>query len=176
MFHSECHKQSVKQQQLDYSLLLLCYYIVQSLDWSSSKILSSVKPKQDQEKMLLTLWPGWHPSKVAWVPKPISSTVKLQQHRDQGKNVRPSGVRCRLTGLTSVSSSGSQDLSHVMGSSGMITGGAGGQEITLTINNSSLTQAFASASCSSGAAANPQEITLTISGVCTVVFTRCMSI
>lgn len=52
-----------------------------------------------------------------------------------------------------------------MGNSGMITGGAGGQEITLTINNSSLTQAFASASCANGAAANPQEITLTISGV-----------
>lgn len=61
---------------------------------------------------------------------------------------------------------GSQDLSHVMGSSGMMTGGTGGQEITLTINNSSLTQAFASASCPGGGAANPQEITLTISGVC----------
>lgn len=52
-----------------------------------------------------------------------------------------------------------------MGSSGMMAGGAGGQEITLTINNSSLTQAFASASCGGSAAANPQEITLTISGL-----------
>lgn len=74
-------------------------------------------------------------------------------------------MSCKLTDLTSASTTGSQDLSHVMGSSGMITGGAGGQEITLTINNSSLSQAFASATCSSGAAANPQEITLTISGV-----------
>uniref|UniRef100_A0A8C4DK37 Zinc finger protein 236 n=1 Tax=Dicentrarchus labrax TaxID=13489 RepID=A0A8C4DK37_DICLA len=58
---------------------------------------------------------------------------------------------------------GSQDLSHVMGSSGLIAGGANGQEITLTINNPSLTQALASASCSGAAAGNPQEITLTIS-------------
>ncbi|XP_075869029.1 zinc finger protein 236 isoform X2 [Nelusetta ayraudi] len=69
-----------------------------------------------------------------------------------------------MAGLSEPDHTGSQDLSHVMGTSGMITGGAGGQEITLTINNSSLTQAFASASCSGGAAANPQEITLTISG------------
>ena len=52
-----------------------------------------------------------------------------------------------------------------MGSSGLIAGGTSGQEITLTINNPSLTQALASASCSSGAAGNPQEITLTISGM-----------
>lgn len=64
-----------------------------------------------------------------------------------------------------VDSAGSQDLSHVMGSSGLITGGTSGQEITLTINNPSLTQALASASCSSAAAGNPQEITLTISGM-----------
>lgn len=66
---------------------------------------------------------------------------------------------------------GSQDLSHVMGNSGLVGGGSGGQEITLTINNSSLTQALAqvqaqaSASCSSTAAGTPQEITLTISGM-----------
>lgn len=59
---------------------------------------------------------------------------------------------------------GSQDLSHVMGSSGLIAGATGGQEITLTINNSSLTQALAS-SCSGSVAGNPQEITLTISGI-----------
>uniref|UniRef100_A0A3Q3LDE8 Zinc finger protein 236 n=1 Tax=Labrus bergylta TaxID=56723 RepID=A0A3Q3LDE8_9LABR len=58
---------------------------------------------------------------------------------------------------------GSQDLSHVMSSSGLVAGGTSGQEITLTINNSSLSQALASASCASGAAGNPQEITLTIS-------------
>lgn len=62
-------------------------------------------------------------------------------------------------------SAGSQDLSHVMGSSGLIAGGSSAQEITLTLSNPSLTQALASASCSSAAAGNPQEITLTISGV-----------
>uniref|UniRef100_A0AAQ5YA70 C2H2-type domain-containing protein n=1 Tax=Amphiprion ocellaris TaxID=80972 RepID=A0AAQ5YA70_AMPOC len=65
---------------------------------------------------------------------------------------------------------GSQDLSHVMSNSGLVAGGSGGQEITLTINNSSLTQALAqvqaqaSAAGSSNATGNPQEITLTISG------------
>lgn len=68
-------------------------------------------------------------------------------------------------------STGSQDLSHVISSSGLVSGGPGGQEITLTINNSSLSQALAqvhahaSASSSSNAAGNPQEITLTISGM-----------
>lgn len=62
-------------------------------------------------------------------------------------------------------SAGSQDLSHVIGGSGLLSGNTGGQEITLTINNSSLTQALASASCSAAAAGNPQEITLTLSGM-----------
>ncbi|KAK2910564.1 zinc finger protein 236-like isoform X1 [Channa argus] len=71
---------------------------------------------------------------------------------------------------TAVDPAGSQDLSHVMSSSGLVAGGSSGQEITLTINNSSLTQALAqvqaqaSAGGSSTAAGNPQEITLTISG------------
>lgn len=64
-----------------------------------------------------------------------------------------------------VVSAGSQDLSHVIGGSGLLSGNTGGQEITLTINNSSLTQALASASCSAAAAGNPQEITLTLSGM-----------
>lgn len=69
-----------------------------------------------------------------------------------------------------VDPAGTQDLSHVIGSSGLVAGGSSGQEITLTINNSSLTQALAqvqaqaSAAGSSTAAGNPQEITLTISG------------
>jgi len=70
-----------------------------------------------------------------------------------------------------VDSAGSQGLSHVIGSSGLVTGGPSGQEITLTINNSSLTQALAqvqahaSAAGGNTAAGNPQEITLTISGI-----------
>ncbi|XP_011603674.2 zinc finger protein 236 [Takifugu rubripes] len=66
--------------------------------------------------------------------------------------------------LSEQDATGSQDLSHVIGGSGLLSGNTGGQEITLTINNSSLTQALASASCSAAAAGNPQEITLTLSG------------
>ncbi|XP_076136440.1 zinc finger protein 236 [Alosa pseudoharengus] len=69
-----------------------------------------------------------------------------------------------ITGLPEQDSSGAQELSHVMG------GTAGGQEITLTINNSSLTQVLAQAQAQAQAAGaaptanNTQEITLTISG------------
>ncbi|CDQ98359.1 unnamed protein product [Oncorhynchus mykiss] len=61
-----------------------------------------------------------------------------------------------------------QDLSHVMSGPGLVSSGA--QEITLTINNSSLTQALAQAQANAAAGGNtaagnhPQEITLTISG------------
>ncbi|XP_061116663.1 zinc finger protein 236-like isoform X1 [Conger conger] len=74
-----------------------------------------------------------------------------------------------ITGLAERDSSGSQDLSHVMTSSGLVATGGNGQEITLTINNSSLSQALAQAQASTAAGSapsvsNPQEITLTISG------------
>lgn len=64
---------------------------------------------------------------------------------------------------------GAQDLGHVIGSSALVAGGSSGQEITLTINNSSLSQALAqvqaqASAAGSSTAANPQEITLTISG------------
>lgn len=62
---------------------------------------------------------------------------------------------------------GPQDLNQVMSNAGLVTGSNSSQEITLTINNSSLTQALAQASAagSSAAPGNPQEITLTISGM-----------
>ncbi|XP_008322189.1 zinc finger protein 236 isoform X2 [Cynoglossus semilaevis] len=75
-----------------------------------------------------------------------------------------------MAGLTEQDATGSQDLTHVMSNSGLVAGGSSGQEITLTINNSSLTQALAqvqaqaSVAGSSGVAGNHQEITLTISG------------
>ncbi|XP_074539867.1 zinc finger protein 236 isoform X1 [Halichoeres trimaculatus] len=80
----------------------------------------------------------------------------------QPSTITPAQVT--MAGLSEQDATGSQDLSHVMGSSGLVAGSASGQEITLTINNSSLTQALASASCTNTAAGNPQEITLTISG------------
>ncbi|XP_047455577.1 zinc finger protein 236-like isoform X2 [Mugil cephalus] len=79
-------------------------------------------------------------------------------------------AQATMAGLSDQDAAGSQDLSHVIGSSGLVAGGNSGQEITLTINNSSLTQALAqvqaqaSAAGSSTAGGNPQEITLTISG------------
>ncbi|KAG7254391.1 hypothetical protein CRUP_011563, partial [Coryphaenoides rupestris] len=61
-----------------------------------------------------------------------------------------------------------QDLSHVISSSGLMSGVGGGGEITLTINNSTLSQALAQAQaqavCAGAGPANTQEITLTISG------------
>uniref|UniRef100_A0A8C8EST9 C2H2-type domain-containing protein n=1 Tax=Oncorhynchus tshawytscha TaxID=74940 RepID=A0A8C8EST9_ONCTS len=75
--------------------------------------------------------------------------------------------------ITGSSSGSHQDLSHVMNAPGLVSSGAhGAQEITLTINNSSLTQALAHVQAQANAAAggntaagnHPQEITLTISG------------
>nr|XP_040021934.1 zinc finger protein 236-like isoform X2 [Gasterosteus aculeatus aculeatus] len=86
----------------------------------------------------------------------------------QPSSITPTQVT--MASLSEQDATGSQDLSHVIGSSGLVAGGPSGQEITLTINNSSLSQALAqvhaqaSASGSSAAAGNPQEITLTISG------------
>uniref|UniRef100_A0A3B3TGJ5 Zinc finger protein 236 n=1 Tax=Paramormyrops kingsleyae TaxID=1676925 RepID=A0A3B3TGJ5_9TELE len=60
----------------------------------------------------------------------------------------------------------SHDLSQVMTSSGLVAASGGGQEITLTINNSSLSQVLAQTSAAGPAqtSGDPQEITLTISG------------
>ncbi|XP_060938042.1 zinc finger protein 236-like [Limanda limanda] len=86
----------------------------------------------------------------------------------QPSTITPAQVT--MAGLSEQDASGSHDLSHVLTSSGLVAGGSNGQEITLTINNSSFTQALAqvqaqaSAAGSGGGAGNPQEITLTISG------------
>uniref|UniRef100_A0A668AVE7 Zinc finger protein 236 n=1 Tax=Myripristis murdjan TaxID=586833 RepID=A0A668AVE7_9TELE len=71
----------------------------------------------------------------------------------QPSNITPSQVT--MASLTDQDATGmcdgSQDLSHVMGSTGLVAGGASGQEITLTINNSSLTQALAQAQAQASA-------------------------
>nr|XP_057908770.1 zinc finger protein 236-like isoform X1 [Doryrhamphus excisus] len=75
-----------------------------------------------------------------------------------------------MAGLSEQDTTGSQDLSHVISGTGLVSAGNSGQEITLTINNSSLTQALAqvqaqaTASGTNTSSGNPQEITLTISG------------
>ncbi|XP_053289071.1 zinc finger protein 236 [Pleuronectes platessa] len=86
----------------------------------------------------------------------------------QPSTITPAQVT--MAGLSEQDASGSHDLSHVITSSGLVAGGSNGQEITLTINNSSFTQALAqvqaqaSAAGSGSGVGNPQEITLTISG------------
>uniref|UniRef100_A0A3B4AUW8 C2H2-type domain-containing protein n=1 Tax=Periophthalmus magnuspinnatus TaxID=409849 RepID=A0A3B4AUW8_9GOBI len=85
----------------------------------------------------------------------------------QPPSIAPAQVT--MAGLSDNDTAGSQDLSHVMGSSGLVSGSNGGQEITFTFNNSSLSQALAqvqaqaSAAGASSAAGGTQEITLTIS-------------
>uniref|UniRef100_A0A3Q3IK56 Zinc finger protein 865 n=1 Tax=Monopterus albus TaxID=43700 RepID=A0A3Q3IK56_MONAL len=101
---------------------------------------------------------------------PVSANVVI--HPLTSLALQPSTItpaQVTMAGLPEQDGSGTQDLSHVMSSSGLVAGGNSGQEITLTINNSSLTQALAqvqaqaTAAGSSTAAGNPQEITLTIS-------------
>uniref|UniRef100_A0A3B3Z266 C2H2-type domain-containing protein n=1 Tax=Poecilia mexicana TaxID=48701 RepID=A0A3B3Z266_9TELE len=81
-----------------------------------------------------------------------------------------SSPQVSMAGLPEQEVTGPQDLNHVMSNAGLVAGSNSSQEITLTINNSSLTQALAqvqaqaSAAGSSAAPGNPQEITLTISG------------
>uniref|UniRef100_A0A452RKD9 Zinc finger protein 236 n=1 Tax=Ursus americanus TaxID=9643 RepID=A0A452RKD9_URSAM len=67
--------------------------------------------------------------------------------------------------MMTTSSSGTQDLSQVMTSQGLVSTSSGPHEITLTINNSSLSQVLAQAAGPTAASSSgsPQEITLTIS-------------
>ncbi|KAG8504363.1 Zinc finger protein 236, partial [Galemys pyrenaicus] len=64
------------------------------------------------------------------------------------------------------SGSGTHDLAQVMTSPGLVSASSGPHEITLTINNSSLSQVLAQAAgpTATSASGPPQEITLTISG------------
>ncbi|XP_030743152.1 zinc finger protein 236 [Echinops telfairi] len=91
-----------------------------------------------------------------------------------GLSLQPSATPANLTisplseqdSVLAASGSGNQDLAQVMTSQGLVSTSNGPHEITLTINNSSLSQVLAQAAGSSAASASgsPQEITLTISG------------
>ncbi|XP_045880876.1 zinc finger protein 236 isoform X5 [Meles meles] len=67
--------------------------------------------------------------------------------------------------VMTTSSGGTQDLSQVMTSQGLVSSSSGPHEITLTINNSSLSQVLAQAAgpAAASSSGSPQEITLTIS-------------
>ncbi|XP_029778624.1 zinc finger protein 236 [Suricata suricatta] len=67
--------------------------------------------------------------------------------------------------VMTTSCSGTQDLSQVVTSQGLVSTSSGPHEITLTINNSSLSQVLAQAAgpAAASSSGSPQEITLTIS-------------
>ncbi|MGH0137888.1 UNVERIFIED_CONTAM: hypothetical protein FKN15_033587 [Acipenser sinensis] len=76
------------------------------------------------------------------------------------------GTLTEQDSVLTTSNSGTQDLTQVMTSQGMVTSSNNQHEITLTINNSSLSQVLAQAtgSNSTNSSTTSQEITLTISG------------
>nr|XP_061789717.1 zinc finger protein 236-like [Nerophis lumbriciformis] len=99
----------------------------------------------------------------------VSANVVLHPLTSLG--LQPSTItpaQVTMAGLSEQDTSGSQDLTHVLGTTGLVNGGTGNQEITLTINNSSLSQALAqvqaTVSGSNTSSVNHQEITFTISG------------
>ncbi|XP_060630945.2 zinc finger protein 236 isoform X2 [Anolis sagrei] len=98
------------------------------------------------------------------VIQPLSG-LSLQPTVTSSSNITIGSMSEQESVLTT-SAAGSQDLSQVMTSQGMVSTSNGQHEITLTINNSSLSQvlAHASSSTTSNSSGTPQEITLTISG------------
>uniref|UniRef100_A0A8C6QT85 Zinc finger protein 236 n=1 Tax=Nannospalax galili TaxID=1026970 RepID=A0A8C6QT85_NANGA len=90
-----------------------------------------------------------------------------------GLSLQPTVTSANLTigplseqdSVLTTSSSGTQDLNQVMTSQGLVSTSTGPHEITLTINNSSLSQVLAQAAgpTASSSSGSPQEITLTIS-------------
>ncbi|XP_059751595.1 zinc finger protein 236 isoform X3 [Balaenoptera ricei] len=102
----------------------------------------------------------------------VPASVVLQPI--SGLSLQPTVTSANLTigplseqdSVLTTSSSGTQDLSQVMTSQGLVSTSSGPHEITLTINNSSLSQVLAQAAGPTAASSSgsPQEITLTISG------------
>ncbi|XP_006897306.1 PREDICTED: zinc finger protein 236 [Elephantulus edwardii] len=94
-----------------------------------------------------------------------------------GLSLQPSVTSANLTigplseqdSVLTPSSGGPQELSQVMTSPGLVSSSNGPHEITLTINNSSLSQVLAQAasSATTSSSGSPQEITLTISELST---------
>ncbi|XP_053768453.1 zinc finger protein 236 isoform X3 [Desmodus rotundus] len=89
-----------------------------------------------------------------------------------GLSLQPTVTSASLTvspmaedSVLTTSSGGTQELAQVMSSQGLVSTASGPHEITLTINNSSLSQVLAQAAGpTASASGSPQEITLTISG------------
>ncbi|KAM5158048.1 zinc finger protein 236 [Mantella aurantiaca] len=98
------------------------------------------------------------------VLQPIAS-LSLQPGTTSSSNLTITPINEQESVLSSSSASG-HDLSQVMTSQGLVSSSNGQHEITLTINNSSLSQvlAHATGTTSTTSSVSPQEITLTISG------------
>ncbi|KAH0617863.1 hypothetical protein JD844_016523 [Phrynosoma platyrhinos] len=98
------------------------------------------------------------------VIQPLSS-LSLQPTVTSSANMTI-GPMSEQESVMTTSATGSQDLSQVMTSQGVVSTSNGQHEITLTINNSSLSHvlAHASNSTTTNSSGTPQEITLTISG------------
>ncbi|XP_032078645.1 zinc finger protein 236 isoform X1 [Thamnophis elegans] len=98
------------------------------------------------------------------VIQPLSS-LSLQPNVTSSANMTM-GPMAEQESVLTTTTSGSQDLSQVMTSQGMVSTANGQHEITLTINSSGLSHVLthASSSTTTNSSGTPQEITLTISG------------
>uniref|UniRef100_A0A670XPY7 Zinc finger protein 236 n=1 Tax=Pseudonaja textilis TaxID=8673 RepID=A0A670XPY7_PSETE len=94
------------------------------------------------------------------VIQPLSS-LSLQPNVTSSANM----ALAEQESVLATTTSGSQDLSQVMTSQGMVSTANGQHEITLTINSSALSHVLthASSSTTTNSSGTPQEITLTIS-------------
>ncbi|XP_032943674.1 zinc finger protein 236 [Rhinolophus ferrumequinum] len=121
----------------------------------------------------LTGEPGLAPQSSSLQTSDSTGPASVVLQPISGLSLQPTAASANLTigplseqdSVLTTSSGGTQDLSQVMTSQGLVSTSGGPHEITLTINNSSLSQVLAQAAgpavSSSG---SPQEITLTISG------------
>ncbi|KAG9479134.1 hypothetical protein GDO78_012677 [Eleutherodactylus coqui] len=98
------------------------------------------------------------------VLQPIAS-LSLQPATASSSNLTIAPIT-EQESVLSPSTANGQDLSQVMTSQGLVSSSNGQHEITLTINNSSLSQvlAHATGTTPTTSSVSPQEITLTISG------------
>ncbi|XP_057554904.1 zinc finger protein 236 isoform X2 [Hippopotamus amphibius kiboko] len=122
----------------------------------------------------LTAEPGLAPqnSSLQTADSTVPASVLIQPI--SGLSLQPTVTSANLTigplseqdSVLTTSSGGTQDLSQVMTSQGLVSTSSGPHEITLTINNSSLSQVLAQAAgpAAASSSGSPQEITLTISG------------
>nr|KAF6331390.1 zinc finger protein 236 [Myotis myotis] len=112
-----------------------------------------------------------HNSSLQTPDSTVPASVVIQPI--SGLSLQPTVTSANLTissmseqdSVLTTSTSGTQDLTQVMPSPGLVSTSSGPHEITLTINNSSLSQVLAQAAGpTTSSSGSPQEITLTISG------------